>query len=75
MYNLNDKVKVTEEARKNTYDNEWWTEKVLIIDHIDTNHDLSEEGQGLYSFVTIDGEDVPCSLYDYELELVESSEE
>lgn len=75
MFNLNDKVKVTEIAKKNTYNNEWWTDKVLIIDRVDTEHDLKDEGQGLYSFVTEDGEDVPYSLYDYELELVESSKE
>lgn len=73
MFNLKDKVRVTERAKKDTYNNDWWTEKDLIIDHVDKEHDLSEEGQGLYSFVTVDGEEVPCSLYDYELELVESS--
>lgn len=73
MYNLKDKVKVTERAKKNTYNNDWWTEKELIIDHVEKEHDLSDEGQGLYSFVTVDGEEVPCSLYDYELELIESS--
>ena len=53
-----------------TYDNAWWTEKDLIIDYVEKDHDLSEEGQGLYSFVTVDGEEVPCSLYDYELEFI-----
>lgn len=73
MYNLKDKVKVTEIAKKDTYENAWWTEKDLIIDNIDKNSDLAEEGQYLYSFITVDGEEVPCSLYDYELELIETS--
>ena len=71
MFDLGDKVRVTERAKNDTYDNAWWTKKNLIIDYVEKDHDLSEEGQGLYSFVTVDGEDVPCSLYDYELEIIE----
>ena len=73
MLYLNDKVRVTKEAREDTYDNAWWTEKDLIIDYIERDTDLKNDNQSLYSFVTVDGEDVPCSLYDYELELVESA--
>lgn len=73
MLYLNDKVRVTIEAREDTYDNAWWTKKDLIIDYIERDTDLKNDNQSLYSFVTVDGEEVPCSLYDYELELVEST--
>ena len=73
MLHLNDKVRVTKEAKENTYGNEWWTGKNLVIDYIERDTDLKNDNQSLYSFVTVDGEDVPCSLYDYELELVESA--
>lgn len=73
MLYLNDKVRVTKEAKEDTYDNAWWTEKDLIIDYIERDTDLKNDNQSLYSFVTVDEEEVPCSLYDYELELVESA--
>lgn len=73
MFNLNDKVKVTEEAKKDTYKNAWWTKKELIITHIDYTDHLIVEGQRLYSFITVDGEEVPNSLYDYELDYILNS--
>lgn len=73
MLYVNDKVKVTKEAREDTYDKAWWTDKELIITDVTKDDTVTEYDETLYNFITVDGEDVPCSLYEYELELVEKN--
>lgn len=72
MFYINDIVKVTKEAKEDTYENAWWTNINLKIDHIDKSMGEGEENT-LYSFEDVEGKEVPNSLYAYELELVESS--
>lgn len=71
-FKINNRVKVRKDNDNENYDS--FRDKILIITHVATNknqhqgYDSSMAGEGLYDFVTEDGEDVPCSLYDYELE-------
>lgn len=73
MLYINDKVRVTKEARENTYNKEWWTEKELIITDVTKDDTVTEYDETLYSFTTVDGKEVPNSLYEYELELIEKN--
>ena len=68
-FKIGQKVKVAKNNTNENYDN--FRNKILIITH------KKREGQGydkgmfpkyLYSFKYENGEDCPCSLYDYELE-------
>jgi hypothetical protein len=71
QFKLNQKVKVSPYNDNDCYDS--FRDKILIITHVATNkkehlgYDDSVSPQGLYDFKTEDGEDVNCSLYDYEL--------
>ena len=71
MYKLCDKVKVSSYNDNENYND--FRDKVLIITDVTTSaqeHQAFDEGltgQGLYSFKDEDGNDIPCSLYDYEL--------
>jgi len=73
MYKIGDKVKVSSDNDNENYDE--FRNKVLIITHVTTSaqeHQAFDEGlsgQGLYDFKDEDGNDIPCSLYDYELEI------
>ena len=70
MYKIGDKVRITS-------DNDNYSEYLdqdLIITHIamneneHTGYDNSMGGEQLLDLQTIDGEDVPFSLYEYEVE-------
>lgn len=69
-----DRVRVSGDNDNENYDS--FRNKVLIVTDVTTindNHPAFDSGmgsEGLYSFVTEDGEDVPFSLYDYELESI-----
>lgn len=69
---LNKKVKVISD--NDSYDS--FRDKTLIITHVAYNtdqhpgYDNGLEGEALCDFKTIEGEDVPCSLYEYEFELI-----
>ena len=72
MYRIGDKVKV---SGKNDNDNyETFRDKVLIVEDIATSnndtcaYDSSMKGMQLMVFTTEQGEDVPFSLYEYEVE-------
>lgn len=73
MLSINDKVKLTKQAKEETYENAWWTEKELIITDVHKSETVTEDDETMYSFNTVDGEEVPNSLYEYELEVVEKS--
>jgi len=71
-YNVGDRVKISPSNDNDSYDD--FRDKILIITHKATNtdeHPGFDEGllgiDALYDFETEDGEDVPYSLYDYEL--------
>ena len=72
-YKIGDKVKVSSYNDNENYDD--FRNKVLIITHVATStqeHQGFDEGIGgdeaLYDFKDEDGNEIPCSLYDYELE-------
>lgn len=70
-FKLNQRVKVSPENDNDNYDS--FRDEVLIITHVAKNtedhrfYDESLSPEYLYSFKTVSGKDVPCSLYDYEL--------
>lgn len=72
-YNIGDIVRIAEHNDNDNYDK--FRNKKLIITHKVTrkdNHPLFDESlpeQALYSFEGEDGENIPFSLYDYEIEL------
>jgi len=74
MYNLKDKVKVSPENDNESYDS--FRDEILIITHIAVNteehpgYDEAMEGMQLMDFETEAGDDVPCSLYEYEIESI-----
>ena len=74
MYQKGDNVKIRKENDNEAYDE--FREMVLIITHVATNseqhpgYDEGLSGQGLYDFKTEDGEEVPFSLYDFEIRKV-----
>ena len=69
MYKLNDRVLIS--SQNENY--ELFKDKVLIVTHIaidESEHpgyDSSMGGEQLMDFVTEDGEEVPFSLYEYEI--------
>jgi len=70
-YELNDKVKVNSNNDNENYDS--FRSEVLIITHADNKgrgYDEELYPQGLYCFITENGDEINCSLYDYELEKV-----
>ncbi len=72
MYKIGDRVKVSDYNDNDNYDD--FRDKVLIITDIYTNssehmgYDESMEGMALYEFITEEGEEIPCALYEYEIE-------
>ena len=71
---IGDKVKVSPDNDNDNYDS--FRNKILIITHIATStndhqgYDEGLNGEALYDFKDEDGNEIPCSLYDYELEAV-----
>lgn len=69
---LGRKAKVTSD--NDCYDS--FRNKTLIITHVAYNtnehpgYDNTMKGEALCDFETADGEDVPCSLYEYEFQLL-----
>lgn len=65
------KVRVSPSNDNDCYDS--FRDKVLIVTHVATNsdqhpgYDSGMKGEALYDFVDENGNDIPCSLYDYEL--------
>ena len=71
MYKIGQKVKVSSENDNASYDP--FRDKVLIITHAETEgrgYDNSMHPEKLMCFETEEGEDVPFSLYEYEIEAV-----
>lgn len=73
-FKIGDKVKVSSENDNENYDN--FRDKVLIVTDVSKSTDDHQgfdeamTGQGLYSFEDEAGHDIPCALYDYELEAI-----
>ena len=70
---IGDKVKVSSYNDNENYDD--FRNKVLIITHVTTSTDndirySKEMGGSLYDFEDEDGNEIPCALYDYELERI-----
>lgn len=71
MYKTGQKVKVAKNNDNENYDS--FRDKVLIITHAETEgngYDDSLYPQKLMSFKTEEGEDIPFSLYEYEVEKI-----
>lgn len=72
MFSVGDEVKVASDNDNDGYDD--FRDKTLIVTHVATSreehsgYDESMEGMALYDFKTEDGEEIGCSLYEYELE-------
>ena len=72
QFTIGDRVKISPDNDNEGYND--FRDKILIITHVATNtnehpgYDESIYPEALYDFKTEDGEDVHCSLYDYELE-------
>ena len=72
MFRKGQKVRVNSENDNDNYDS--FRDKVLVITGVyknDTEHhgyDMGLYPERLYEFETIDGEEVPCALYEYEIE-------
>lgn len=73
MFEVGDRVKISEYNDNENYNE--FRGKLLIITHVATNqdehpgYDDSMGGEGLYELMVDEtGEEVPFSLYDYELE-------
>ena len=68
------RVKVHPNNDNENYDD--FRDKVLVVTHVaySTNdhpgYDDSIKGQALVDLETEDGEEIPCSLYEYELEII-----
>lgn len=69
---IGDKVQVSPDNDNDNYDS--FRNKILIITHIATStedhpgFDEGLNGESLYDFKDENGNEIPCSLYDYELE-------
>lgn len=71
MYKVGQRVKISSENDNDNYDS--FRDKVLIITHAETGgpgYDNSMYPEKLMCFETEDGEEVPFSLYEYEIEAV-----
>ncbi len=70
-FKVGSKVKVSTDNDNENYDS--FRDKVLIVTHVSKDesdhkgYDSSVSPNYLYDLKTIDGEEVNCSLYDYEL--------
>lgn len=70
-YKVGQRVKVSSNNDNENYDS--FRDKVLIITHAEIGgrgYDQALYPQQLISFETIDGKEIPFSLYDYEIEPV-----
>ena len=73
-FKLNDIVRVSKENDNKNYNN--FRGKILVVVDIVKSSaespafDEGMKGQYLYSFKDLKGKDIPCSLYDYELERI-----
>lgn len=68
MYKIGDKVKVSPSNDNDNYDD--FRDKVLIVTHAEVGGRGYDNGlypEQLMCFKTEDGEDVPFSLYEYEI--------
>ena len=71
-YKIGQKVKISSENDNENYNE--FRNQVLIIESVATNedqhpgYDESMEGMQLIDLKTLSGEDVPFSLYEYEIE-------
>jgi len=71
MYKVDDKVKVSNDNDNENYDE--FRDKVLIITHADVGgvgYDMAVYPQQLMCFETVEGEEIPFSLYEYEIESI-----
>lgn len=71
MYKVGQTVKVSSENDNDNYDS--FRDKVLIITHAEIGgmgYDIGMHPEQLMCFETEDGEEVPFSLYEYEVEAV-----
>jgi len=74
MFKIGDKVKVSKSNDNESYND--FKNKVLKVVHIARNtkehrfYDESMEGMQLLSFVDTKGNEIPYSLYEYELECI-----
>lgn len=60
------KVKLTDDAKENTYNDMDWKDDILIITH---SHQDSEGMGNIYSFDNVtSNSEITCSMYAYELE-------
>jgi len=72
MYQIGDKLKVSSENDNENYDD--FRDKILIVEKIATSekdnflYDSSMNGMQLMDFSTEEGNEVPFSLYEYEVE-------
>lgn len=72
MYYIGDKVKVSSRNDNDCYDG--FRNKTLVVTHVARNerehpgYDSCMKGQRLYDFDDLEGNSIPCSLYDYELQ-------
>jgi hypothetical protein len=69
MYKVGDKVKVSSENDNESYDE--FREKTLVITISEVGgrgYDMGVYPQKLMCFETLDGEEIPFSLYEYEIE-------
>lgn len=71
MYNVGQKVKVSSTNDNECYDS--FRNEVLIITHSEVGglgYDSGMYPQKLMCFKTLKGDEVPCSLYEYEVERI-----
>ncbi len=72
MYKIGDYVMVASDNDNENYDG--FRDKTLIITHVATStkdhpgYDDIMEGMPLYDLKDEEGNEIPCSLYEYELE-------
>lgn len=69
MYKVGDKVKVSSGNDNDSY--EEFRNKTLVITDVEVGgrgYDMAVYPQKLMCFETIDGEEIPFSLYEYEIE-------
>jgi len=73
-YAIGDKVKVASDNDNDCYNG--FRDLILVITNIATNttqhpgYDDTMEGMPLFDFRSEGGEEIPCSLYEYEIDLI-----
>lgn len=71
MYSIGDKVKVSSSNDNENYDS--FRDEILVITHAEIggiDYDDSVYPEKLMCFETLEGEEIPFSLYEYEVELI-----